>query len=299
MSNTTEISDLLKRDGVITEEQEETSFVRPYTIRKLSSKDISPMLKVLRKLNFKKIKESLSDIDFGELLKASKETTETTEEGSELIAINQNIDIENDEENANNNSEIEKKIFLMNAGKELVFEILPIVLEAIDEALPEINKLLASVINWNVEDVENMDLDLYFTLIFDFIHKRGICGFYEGCIKIHKIGELEFLDLIMRRYSSGLIFLDYCIENSIFAKAVEKVKMKDEEDKMWQLYLSTQPYTDMSFEEWKNKAYKDATERYFKSRTEKMSKVEIDATINKANQILKGFKPLRREVINA
>ncbi len=179
MSNTTEISDLLKRDGVITEEQEETSFVRPYTIRKLSSKDISPMLKVLRKLNFKKIKESLSDIDFGELLKASKETTETTEEGSELIAINQNIDIENDEENANNNSEIEKKIFLMNAGKELVFEILPIVLEAIDEALPEINKLLASVINWNVEDVENMDLDLYFTLIFDFIHKEEFADFMK------------------------------------------------------------------------------------------------------------------------
>lgn len=103
----------------------------------------------------------------------------------------------------------------------------------------------------------------------------------------------------MKRYSSGLIFLDYCIENSIFAEAIEKVKIKDEEDKMWQLYLSAQPYTDMSFEEWKNKTYKDATERYFKSRTEKMSKVEIDATINKANQILKGFKPLRREVINA
>ncbi len=95
----------------------------------------------------------------------------------------------------------------------------------------------------------------------------------------------------MRRYSSGLIFLDYCIENSIFAKAVEKVKMKDEEDKMWQLYLSTQPYTDMSFEEWKKKTYKDATEKYFKSKTKKMSKIEIDATINKAKQILKGFKP--------
>ena len=61
----------------------------------------------------------------------------------------------------------------------------------------------------------------------------------------------------MKRYSSGLIFLDYCIENSIFAEAIEKVKMKDEEDKMWQLYLSTQPYTDMTFEEWKNKTYKE------------------------------------------
>ena len=180
MSSTTEISDLLKRDGVITEEQEGTSLVRPYTMRKLSSKDISPMLKVLRKLNFKKIKESLSDVDLGELLKASKETSETTEEGSEkLIAINQNTDIENSEENANNNSEIDKKISLMNAGKELVFEILPIVLEAIDEALPEINKLLASVINWNVEDIENMDLDLYFTLIFDFIHKEEFADFMK------------------------------------------------------------------------------------------------------------------------
>lgn len=88
--------------------------------------------------------------------------------------------------------------------------------------------------------------------------------------------------------------MDYCIENSIFAEAIEKVKMKDEEDKMWQLYLSTQPYTNMTFEEWKNKTYKDATEKYFKSKTKKMSKVEIDATINKANQILKGFKPPKK-----
>ena len=88
--------------------------------------------------------------------------------------------------------------------------------------------------------------------------------------------------------------MDYCIENSIFADLVDKVKKEDAEDKMWQLYLSTQPYTDMNFEEWKKKTYKVATEKYFKTKTMKMSKLEIDATINKANQILKGFKPPKK-----
>lgn len=181
MSNTIEISDLLKRDGVIAEKQKETSVNRPYTMRKLSSKDISPMLKVIRNLNFKRIKESLSDIDFGELLKASQENNEIASEESikDIAVMTSDSDIADAEESINNESAIVKKALLMNAGKDLIFDILPIILEAIDEALPEINKLLANVINRNVEDVENMDLDLYFTLIFDFIHKEEFAGFMK------------------------------------------------------------------------------------------------------------------------
>ena len=95
----------------------------------------------------------------------------------------------------------------------------------------------------------------------------------------------------MRRYSSGLVFLDYCIENSIFAQAVEKIKLKSDDEKLWQMYLFTQPYNELSFENWKEKVYKNTAEKIYKAKTRKMSKLEIDATINKANQILKGFKP--------
>lgn len=190
MSNTTEISDLLKRDGVIAEEQEETSSVRPYTMRKLSSKDISLMLKVLRKLNFKKIKEALSDVDFGKLMEATQEINSNVDEeennDEKLVVINPYADTEDDTENINSDLANAKKDSLMNIGKDLVFEILPIVLEAIDDALPEINKLLASVINWNVEDVENMELDLYFTLIFDFIHKEEFVDFMRVASKFMK-----------------------------------------------------------------------------------------------------------------
>ena len=59
------------------------------------------------------------------------------------------------------------------------------------------------------------------------------------------------------------------------------------------MYLATQPYNDLSFEEWKEKVYKNTAEKFYKKRTTQMSKLEIDATINKANQILKGFKPPR------
>lgn len=190
MSNTTEISDLLKRDGVIAEEQEETSSVRPYTMRKLSSKDISPMLKVLRKLNFKKIKEALSDVDFEKLMEATQEINSNVDEeennDEKLVVINPYADTEDDTENINSDLANAKKASLMNIGKDLVFEILPIVLEAIDDALPEVNKLLASVINWNVEDVENMELDLYFTLIFDFIHKEEFVDFMRVASKFMK-----------------------------------------------------------------------------------------------------------------
>ena len=71
----------------------------------------------------------------------------------------------------------------MNLGKDMIFDILPILLESVDDALPEINKLLASVIDWDVKDVENMDLDLYFTLIFEFMHKEEFVGFIRAASK--------------------------------------------------------------------------------------------------------------------
>ena len=97
MSNVTEISDLLKRDGVITEKQENTDNIKPYTMRKLSSKDISPMLKILRKLNFKKIKEAIANIDFSQVMKVAQEQNETVATNSEDVIDSSSEDIEQTE----------------------------------------------------------------------------------------------------------------------------------------------------------------------------------------------------------
>lgn len=175
MNNTTEISDLLKRDGVLTEEIKEES--KPYTMRKLSSKDLSPMLKVLKKLNFKKLKDVFKDINLKAIIEA---TNNKNNSNNDVIADSEEDSTENVQETS------QKEINLVEIGKDVIFDMFPILLDSIDEAIPEINKLLAGVIEQDVEIVENMDLGTYFNLLYDFIHKEEFMDFIKVASRFMK-----------------------------------------------------------------------------------------------------------------
>ena len=175
MNNTTEISDLLKRDGVLTEEIKEES--KRYTMRKLSSKDLSPMLKVLKKLNFKKLKDVFKDINLKAIIEA---TNNKNNSNNDVIADSEEDSTENVQETS------QKEINLVEIGKDVIFDMFPILLDSIDEAIPEINKLLAGVIEQDVEIVENMDLGTYFNLLYDFIHKEEFMDFIKVASRFMK-----------------------------------------------------------------------------------------------------------------
>ena len=175
MNNTTEISDLLKRDGVLTEEIKEES--KPYTMRKLSSKDLSPMLKVLKKLNFKKLKDVFKDINLKAIIEA---TNNKNNSNNDVIADSEEDSTENVQETS------QKEINLVEIGKDVIFDMFPILLDSIDEAIPEINKLLAGVIEQDVKIVENMDLGTYFNLLYDFIHKEEFMDFIKVASRFMK-----------------------------------------------------------------------------------------------------------------
>ena len=175
MNNTTEISDLLKRDGVLTEEIKEES--KRYTMRKLSSKDLSPMLKVLKKLNFKKLKDVFKDINLKAIIEA---TNNKNNSNNDVIADSEEDTTENVQETN------QKEINLVEIGKDVIFDMFPILLDSIDEAIPEINKLLAGVIEQDVEIIENMDLGTYFNLLYDFIHKEEFMDFIKVASRFMK-----------------------------------------------------------------------------------------------------------------
>lgn len=170
MSNTeqeTKITDLLERDGVVTAEKVE----KPYTLRKLNSKDISPMIKVLKKIDLKKLKESIQESNLMDVV-SNKIKTVSNDENVE--------NVENEETKENNTNE------LIKIGGALIFDAIPILLDAVDNAIDDINKLLAGVAGLEVEEVENMDLDVYFNLIYDFITKPEFEGFIKAVSKLMK-----------------------------------------------------------------------------------------------------------------
>lgn len=149
MNQETKVVDLLERDNAVTNAIEE----KPYQLRKLSAKDISPMLRIVKKIDIRKLKNVLNDLDLSEITNAIKE--------------NQNEEIKEESDN----------MAFAKIGEALIFEAIPLVLDALDNSIYEINKLLASVANMELTELENLDLDIYFNLIYDFINKEEFAGF--------------------------------------------------------------------------------------------------------------------------
>ncbi len=153
----TKVVDLLERDGALITESNIEIKEKPYKLRKLSAKDISPMLKIIKKVDIRKLKNVLNDLDLSEIINAIKE--------------NQNEEDNEEIKEESNNAEFAK------IGEALIFEAIPLVLDALDNSILEINKLLASVANIELTELENLDLDIYFNLIYDFINKEEFAGF--------------------------------------------------------------------------------------------------------------------------
>lgn len=160
-NNETKISDLLDRDGV---DQGITPSIenKPYTLRKLSAKDISPMVKIAKQIDVKRLKNVFSEMDLDKLRDLTKEPVEIEEsEESEELEVEEN------------------KNLIIKIGSNLVIEAIPILLDALDNCLNDVNKLLASVANMKLEQLENLDLDIYFRLVYDFINKDEFAGFIK------------------------------------------------------------------------------------------------------------------------
>ncbi len=94
------------------------------------------------------------------------------------------------------------------------------------------------------------------------------------------------MDLVFKRYSSPF-FLNYSIENGKLNELVNMLIRKQDEDKLWEMYLATLPYNSKSFNDWKD----ETLGKGIKNVNVKMNKKEIDATIKKSQDILRGFKP--------
>lgn len=94
------------------------------------------------------------------------------------------------------------------------------------------------------------------------------------------------MDLVFKRYSSPF-FLDLCVEHGQLEDLVDEILKKKDEEMLWDMYLATLPYNDKSFNDWKQETLKTNK----KQNVQTMSKREIDATIQKSQDILRGFKP--------
>lgn len=95
------------------------------------------------------------------------------------------------------------------------------------------------------------------------------------------------MDLVFKRYSSPLFFLDYCMENNNLADIVTSIYEQTNEEKYWEMYLATLPLNEKSYTEWK----KDVTGNKQASNNTNFTKENADTVIQNSQNILSGFKP--------
>ena len=97
------------------------------------------------------------------------------------------------------------------------------------------------------------------------------------------------MDLLFKRYASPFDYLNLLLESGNFESGIVNILEAIDNDKSWEYYLSNNPCNEKSFVDWK----KDTQNKTQAQRP--MSKVQVVATVEKSQNILKNFKPLNKE----
>lgn len=146
--------------------EKEEIITKPYELRRLTAKDIPLMLKILKKMNVKRFAQCFTNPEIQKLMS----------------------DISNKKETKNEEIEIdtEKQDITASVGGAVFFELMPLILDAISDCTLEVNELLASVAQTSVEEVNNLDLKIYISMILDFIKKDEFSDFIKVASKLIK-----------------------------------------------------------------------------------------------------------------
>ena len=133
----------------------ETTGVKPYTFRKLSAKDIPTMLKILKKVQINQFADCFQ-----------------SERVKNLIS--------------NANKEGETKDLDILAGGAVFLEIAQVLINGVAECGDEIFALLADTSNLSVEQVKELDFEVFTNMVIDFIKKEEFVGFMKAVSKFLK-----------------------------------------------------------------------------------------------------------------
>lgn len=132
-------------------EIENEAVVKPkYTFRKLRATDIGLMTAIIKKIGINKVAECFKN---DEVRKA----------------------ISNKDNNDN---------LFMSVGITIVSELVQIVVGAYSDCEKEIHKLLSDTSDLTLEEVQNLELDEFFDMLFDFFKKEELVGFLKHVLKL-------------------------------------------------------------------------------------------------------------------
>jgi hypothetical protein len=132
---------------------EQAQTEKPYTFRRLETKDIFPMFKLLNKIGLKELKnnESLKNIMF------------TFMGGT-----------------------VSGKVDVNKVGIDMFLELACLITECVPKAEAEFYALLSQTSDRSVKDIEKQEPAVTFEMILDFIKKEEFSDFFKVVLKLFK-----------------------------------------------------------------------------------------------------------------
>ncbi len=127
--------------------------VKPYTFRKLNSTDLFPMIKIISKIGIDELTQVFDGSLVKNLLKSSENSAadEAEKEGQSQFIV----------------------------GVGIALKVANKILEHIPTCEQEIYNLLARVSGMGIEEVKNLDLNIFMEMILDFCMKDEFADFFK------------------------------------------------------------------------------------------------------------------------
>ena len=126
---------------------------KPYTLRALNSKDIFPMMKIISCIKISKFSDCFSSDEAKRLIEKSMQ--------------NQKITMKDVEE----------------LGMGIAFEIGDVILENLPNAEKYIYQLLSNLSGMTVKELEDMNPEMFLTMIMDVVKQSGFVRFFKVALK--------------------------------------------------------------------------------------------------------------------
>lgn len=123
---------------------------KKYIFRKLKATDIGLMTSIIKKIGINKVANCFKSEDMKKAMTENKE-----------------------DEN-----------LMMTVGMTIVLELVQIVVDSYDNCEADLYKLLSNISNLGVEEVQNLEFDEFFDMLFDFFKKDEFMGFLNRVLKL-------------------------------------------------------------------------------------------------------------------
>lgn len=152
--------------------------VRPYKLRKLQAKDITPMAKIIGRIGIDELISCYGDDDFTELMVKLKNRKSVVDRatGAGTVPEGNVIHLE-DAKAGKDNSE-----FIV--GVAVAARIANQVLLNLDRCSEEVYGLLGSLSGMSVAEIAGLELDVFIQMIAEVIRENNVVNFIRAAIKL-------------------------------------------------------------------------------------------------------------------